>query len=63
MSRVMKGLCELIKITLNAPHCITRRQMVERFNRTLMLKKVMEADGSNWDELLPSLMFSVREVP
>jgi hypothetical protein len=28
-----------------------------------MLKKVIERDGRNWDELLPHLMFSVSEVP
>ena len=39
--------------------------LVERLNRTLkqMLQKVMEADGRNWDQLLPYLMFSIREVP
>jgi len=38
---------------------------VERFNQTLkkMLKKVMEADGRNWDQLLPLLLFSILEVP
>ena len=39
--------------------------LVERFNQNLkqMLKKVMEVDGRNWDQLLPNLMFSIREVP
>ena len=27
-----------------------------------MLKKVIEKDGRNWDQLLPHLMFSVCEV-
>jgi hypothetical protein len=39
--------------------------LVERFNQTLkqMLKKVMEPHGKNWVQLIPSLMFSIREVP
>eukprot|EP00063_Salmo_salar_P014535 XP_013989370.1 PREDICTED: uncharacterized protein LOC106566074 [Salmo salar] len=34
--------------------------LVERFNKTLkqMLKKVIERDRRNWDQLLPHLMFS-----
>ena len=38
---------------------------LERFNRTLkhILKKLMEVDGRNWDQLLPYLMFSIQEVP
>jgi hypothetical protein len=28
-----------------------------------MLKKVLEADRKNWDQLLPYMMFSIREVP
>jgi hypothetical protein len=28
-----------------------------------MLWKVIEQDGNNWDQLLPYLMFSIREVP
>ena len=39
--------------------------LVERFNKTLkqMLKKAMQADGKNWDQLLPHVLFAVREVP
>ena len=39
--------------------------LVERFNKTLkqMLKKAMDADGKNWDQLLPHVLFAVREVP
>ena len=38
---------------------------MERFNKTLkqMLKKAMETDGKNWDQLLPHVLFAVREVP
>jgi hypothetical protein len=28
-----------------------------------MLWKVIKQDGKNWDQLLPHLMFSLREVP
>ena len=67
MSRVMKDLCKLMKIAqlrTSVYHPQTDG-LVERFNQTLkqMLKKVMEADGRNWDQLLPFLMFSIREVP
>ena len=67
MSRIMKDLCKLMQIKqlrTSVYHPQTDG-LVERFNRTLkqMLKKVMEADGRNWDQLLPFLMFSIREVP
>ena len=39
--------------------------LVERFNKTLkhMLKKAMDTDGKNWDQLLPHVLFAIREVP
>ena len=38
---------------------------MERFDKTLkhMLKKVMEVDRKNWDQLLPHVLFATREVP
>ena len=38
---------------------------MEWFNKTLkhMLKKVMEVDEKNWDQLLPHVLFTIREVP
>ena len=38
--------------------------LVERFNQTLkhMLRKVVDVDGKNWDQLLPRVLFSIREV-
>ena len=67
MSKIMKDLATLLNIKqlrTSVYHPQTDG-LVERFNRTLksMLKKVIEADGRNWDQLLPYLMFSVREVP
>lgn len=39
--------------------------LVERFNKSLkaMLRKAIDKDGRNWDQLLPYLLFAVREVP
>lgn len=57
MSQIMKDLWKIMIITqlcTSVYHSQTDG-LVERFNRTLkqMLKKVMEADGKNWDQLLP----------
>ncbi|XP_063075477.1 uncharacterized protein LOC134465637 [Engraulis encrasicolus] len=67
MSRVMKDLCTLLKIKqlrTSVYHPQTDG-LVERFNKTLksMLRKAIEEDGRNWDQLLPYLLFAVREVP
>ena len=39
--------------------------LVERYNRTLksMLKKFVAANGEDWDQWLPYLLFAYREVP
>ena len=39
--------------------------LVERYNRTLksMLKKFVSANGKDWDQWLPYLLFAYREVP
>ena len=67
MSRVLKDLLSLLQIHhlwISVYHPQTDR-LVERFNTTLkhMLKKVMEVDGKNWDQLLPHVLFAIREVP
>lgn len=67
MSRVMKDVCNLLRIkqVRTSVYHPQTDGLVERFNKTLkqMLRKVIERDGRNWDQLLPHLMFSVREVP
>uniref|UniRef100_A0A8C5C6I6 Gypsy retrotransposon integrase-like protein 1 n=1 Tax=Gadus morhua TaxID=8049 RepID=A0A8C5C6I6_GADMO len=67
MSRVMKEVLSLLQVKqlrTSVYHPQTDG-LVERFNKTLkqMLKKVMQADGKNWDQLLPHVLFAVREVP
>ena len=67
MSRVMKEVLRLLQVKqlrTSVYHPQTDG-LVERFNKTLkqMLKKTMQADGKNWDQLLPHVLFAVREVP
>ena len=39
--------------------------LVERFNQTLklMLRKVIDKEGKDWNKLLPYIIFAYREVP
>ena len=67
MSRVIKDLLSMLQVRhlrTSVYHPQTDG-LVERFNQTLktMLKKVMEVDGKNWDQLLPHALFAIREVP
>ena len=67
MSRVMKELLRLLQVKqlrTSVYHPQTDG-LVERFNKTLkqMLKKAMDTDGKNWDQLLPHVLFAVQEVP
>ena len=67
MSRIMKELLSLLQVKqlrTSVYHPQTDG-LVERFNKTLkqMLKKAMDTDGKNWDQLLPHVLFAVREVP
>ena len=65
MSRVMKQLLSLLQVTQlrTSVYHPQADGLVERFNKTLMFKKVMDADGKNWDQLLPHVLFAVCEVP
>ena len=67
MSQVLKEMCRLLHISqlrTSVYHPQTDG-LVERFNKTLksMLRKLVDTDGRDWDQLLPYLMFAVREVP
>ncbi|KAI2666719.1 Retrovirus-related Pol polyprotein [Labeo rohita] len=67
MSRVMADLCRLLKIQqlrTSVYHPQTDG-LVERFNQTLkrMLKRVAADDRKDWDQMLPYVLFGIREVP
>lgn len=67
MSRVMSSLYRWLKvkrIRTSVYHPQTDG-LVERFNQTLkkMLKKLVEVDGRDWDQLIPYVLFAIREVP
>ena len=67
MSQVLKELLSLLQVTqlrTSVYHPQTDG-LIERFNKTLksMLKKAMETDGKNWDQLLPHILFAVCKVP
>ncbi|KAJ8352126.1 hypothetical protein SKAU_G00236020 [Synaphobranchus kaupii] len=67
MSRIMRDLCQLMKVTQlrTSVYYPQTDGLAKRFNQTLkkMLKTTMEADGRNWDQLLPFVLFAIREVP
>ena len=67
MSWVMKELLSLLQgkqLRTSVYHPQTDR-LVERFNKSLkqMLKNAMDTDRKNWDQLLPRVLFAVRELP
>ena len=64
LSKLMLEVCRLMgvkKVNTTAYHPQTDG-LVERFNRTLtdMLAKTVEAQGANWDERLPYVLFAYR---
>ena len=67
MSRVLTLLYKWLKvkrIRTSVYHPQTDG-LVERFNQTLkkMLKKLIDGDGKDWDQLIPYVLFAIREVP
>lgn len=67
MYRVMKELSILLKIK-QIRTSVYHPQMdglVKCFHKTIeqMLCKTIDRDGRNWDQLLPYLLFLIREVP
>ncbi len=67
MSRTMADLCHLLKVkqlrtTVYHPQT---DGLVERFNQTLkqMLRRVAADDRRDWDQMLPYILFGIREVP
>lgn len=67
MSRVTRELCALLQVkqVRTSVYHPQTDGLVERFKKTLkaMLRKAIDKDGRNWDQLLPYLLFAVREVP
>ncbi len=67
MSRLMADLCQLLQVkqlrtTVYHPQT---DGLVERFNQTLkqMLQRVAADDRRDWDQMLPYVLFGIREVP
>ena len=67
MSSVLSKLYQWLKIKrirTSVYHAQTDG-LVERFNKSLkhMMKKLIDTDGKDWDQLLPYVLFAIREVP
>ncbi len=67
MSRLMADLCRLLRVkqlrtTVYHPQT---DGLVEQFNQTLkqMLRRVAAEDRRDWDQMLPYVLFGIREVP
>ena len=66
-SKLLKEIYKLLHIKgiTTAPYYPQTDGMVERWNGTLkaMIRKFVDSDPRNWDQLLPYLLFAYREVP
>ncbi len=67
MSRLMADLCRLLQVkqlrtTVYHPQT---DGLIEQFNQTLkqMLRRVAAEDRRDWDQILPYVLFGIREVP
>ena len=67
MSKLLAELYRLLNITHSrmTPYHPATDGLVERFNGTFMamLRTFAATHGSDWDKMLPYLLFAYREVP
>uniref|UniRef100_A0A8C6U536 Integrase catalytic domain-containing protein n=1 Tax=Neogobius melanostomus TaxID=47308 RepID=A0A8C6U536_9GOBI len=67
MSKLLKQVYQLlgIKGIRTTPYHPQTDGLVERYNKTLkhMLRKFVSSTGADWDQWLPYLLFTYREVP
>lgn len=67
MSRLMADLCCLLKVKQlkTTVYHLQTDGLVEQFNQTLkqMLHRVATDDKRDWDQMLPYVLFGIREVP
>ncbi|MGH0147416.1 UNVERIFIED_CONTAM: hypothetical protein FKN15_010446 [Acipenser sinensis] len=67
MSRLIRGTCKLLGIKTIRTSVFHPQTdgLVERFNKTLksMLRRFINSDVRYWDQLIPPLLFAIREVP
>lgn len=67
MSSVLKEMFELFQVKQfrTSVYHTQNEGLVERYSHTMkqMLCKIKETDGRNCDQLLPYMLFSIREDP
>ena len=67
MSQLLKELYTLLKIhpIRTSPYHPQTDGLVETFNKTLklLLNKLSEEEGRDWDKFIPYALFAYREVP